>query len=193
MIDYLLENYQYEKAASYYKELMELTPQRDRARLMKILINDLNPNPGHYEQLDRFLLGYIHSGTITSDDALYYGFTLSLLQDRFTKDNINTLTGTYIDLRNKLREKYDFFVGYKDAPDYYLKALFAIVYFKQQEFGVAKALSDYAISKNPNYILPYQIKSYVFLLTQRYADAIQSLDVLVQLDPDKQERYQFLL
>jgi hypothetical protein len=49
-----------------------------------------------------------------------------------------------------------------------------------------------AIAENPNYILPYQIKAYVGLLTKQYDVTKQALDVLMQLDVDKLERYQFL-
>ena len=193
LIDFLLENFQYEKAASYYVELMKQTDDRDRSRLMKILINDLDPSPQLYPQLQWFLSSYVKSGAISAEDAIYYGFALELLQDKFKKEDINVLTWKYTAFKNKLREQHDLFYTYKDAPDYYLKALFAIAYFKQQEFGVAKALAEDAIAKNPNYILPYQIKSYVALLSQQYDNAISSLDILVQIDPEKQERYQFLL
>ncbi len=193
LIDYLVASAQYDKAASYFTELMKQTDDRDRARLMKILINDMHPSPQWYSELDGFLSNYIASGSIASDDAVYYRFTLNLLQGIFQKEEINKLTGEYAVFKNELWRQFDVFHSYTEAPDYYLKALFAIAYFKNQEFGVAKTLSDYAISKNPNYILPYQIKSYVGLLTHEYDITLSALDVLLQVDSDNQERYQFLL
>lgn len=192
LIDYLVSDFQYNKAANYFQELMSRTSTWDRSRLLKILINDLQPGPGHYDKLYGFLSGYIISWSINSDDALYYWFTLDLLRNKFDKNNINLLTGNYVDFKNLLRKQFDIYYGYKDAPDYYLKTLFGIAYFKRQDFGVAKALADMAIAENPNYILPYQIKAYVGLLTKQYDVTKQALDVLMQLDVDKLERYQFL-
>ncbi|MFA7284570.1 MAG: hypothetical protein WC004_01970 [Candidatus Absconditabacterales bacterium] len=193
LIDYLVAHFQYEKAASYFTQLMKQTDQWDRARLMKLLVNDMNPDPGLYPKLAQFLANYIASGSIATDDAIYYGFTLDLLQNRFKKEHINSLTGDYTDFKNTLWRQYDLYYSYTDAPDYYLKGLFAIAYFKNQEFGVAKSLAEYAITQNANYILPYQIKAYIGLLTNQHDLALTSLDVLVQIDADNQERYQFLL
>lgn len=193
LIDYLVSNFEYLKAASYYQELISQTNNWDRPRLLHILVNDLQPEPWHYDTLYNFLTSYISSWTISTEEALFYKFTLDLLREKFNKEDINLLTGKYIDFKNNLRRQYDTFYSYKDAPDYYLYALFGITYFKHQDFGIAKALADIAIKSNPNYILPYQIKAYVGLLTKQFDIAKQSLDVLVQLDLDKLERYQFLL
>jgi TolA-binding protein len=193
LVDYLLSDFQYEKAGTYFEELISQTNDRDRARLMKILINDLHPEPGYYDIVDNFLQGYIRSGTIAQDEAIYYGFTLDLLNDKFDKEAINTLTGKYIEFKNQLRRQYDNYLSYKDVSENYLTSLFAVTYFKRQEYGVAKRLAEKVIAKDPNYILPYQLKAYVWLLTKDYASAKWALDTLIQIDTDKLERYQFLL
>lgn len=193
LVDYLLSDFQYEKAGTYFEELISKTNDRDRARLMKILINDLQPEPGYYDIVDNFLQGYISSGTIYPDDAIYYGFTLDLLNDKFDKESINTLTGKYIDFKNELRRQYDNYLGYPDVSENYLTSLFAVSYFKRQEYGVAKKLAEKVIAKDANYILPYQLKAYVGLLTKDYTGSKASLDTLTQIDTDKLERYQFLL
>ena len=95
--------------------------------------------------------------------------------------------------KNDLRKQYDNYLSYKDVSDNYLTSLFAVTYFKRQEYGVAKKLSEKVIAKDPKYILPYQIKAYVGLITKEYESAKSSLDILVQIDADKLERYQFLL
>jgi hypothetical protein len=79
------------------------------------------------------------------------------------------------------------------VPNYYLDALFAVAYFKHQDFGVAVSLANRAIAKNPRYILPYQIKAYVGVLTRDSERALQALNVLIEIDESKLERYQFLL
>lgn len=161
LVDYLLSDFQYEKAGIYFEELISQTNERDRARLMKILINDLHPEPGYYDIVDNFLQGYINSGTIALDEAIYYGFTLDLLNDKFDKESINTLTGKYTEFKNQLRRQYDNYLSYKDVSENYLTSLFAVTYFKRQEYGVAKRLAEKVIAKDPNYILPYQLKAYV--------------------------------
>ena len=193
LVDYLLSDFQYEKAGSYFQELIGKTNDRDRARLMKILINKLNPDPWYYDVISNFLKGYVESWTIANDDAIYYSFTLDLLNDKFNKESINSLTGKYTVFKNDLRKQYDNYLSYKDVSDNYLTSLFAVTYFKRQEYGVAKKLSEKVIAKDPKYILPYQIKAYVGLITKEYESAKSSLDILVQIDADKLERYQFLL
>jgi hypothetical protein len=56
-----VSDFQYNKAANYFQELMSRTSTWDRSRLLKILINDLQPGPGHYDKLYGFLSGYIIS------------------------------------------------------------------------------------------------------------------------------------
>lgn len=66
------------------------------------------------------------------------------------------------------RKQFDLFFSYKDTQEYYRTALFAIAYFKHQDLGVAKALANNALHSNPQYILPYQIKTYVGILTKDF-------------------------
>ncbi len=193
LIDYLLSDFQYKKAASYFQELITQTPDRDRAKLLSILFNDLDPSPTHYATLSGFLNQYIASWSISVSDASFYTFTLNLLNDTFKKEEINTLTGSYTDFKNLLWRQFDTYYSYKDVPNYYLDALFAVAYFKHQDFGVAVSLANRAIAKNPRYILPYQIKAYVGVLTRDSERALQALNVLIEIDESKLERYQFLL
>lgn len=143
--------------------------------------------------LSWFLSNYVASGLINTDDRLFFDFTLKLLNNTFDKNQINTLTGRYTDFKNLLWQQYDMYYQYKDVPRYYLDGLFAIAYFKHQDFWVAKSLADRAIISNPRYILPYQIKAYVWVLTRNTDDAQKALNVLMEVDKTKLEWYQFLL
>lgn len=193
LVDYFLSDFQYEKAGNYFKDIIDFGDDRDRATMMKIGINDLNPWVDHYSKLQWLLSGYYASGVIDNDDYLFYSFTLDLLQNKFDKNDINSLTWHYTQFKNQLRSQFDTYYNYKDAPEYYLLGLFSITYFKHQDFGVAKQLATLAIQKNPNYILPYQVKAYVGLLTRDYENALEPLNTLIQIDSDAIERYQFLL
>lgn len=193
LIDYLIADFQYEKAAKYYEILIKQTNDWDRKRLLHIIINDLQPTPLHYKNVRQFLSGYVSGWFVKPEDAYYFYFTLDLLDGKFDKDNINALTWEYVSFKNLLWRQFDTYYNYTDSPDYYRTALFAIAYFKRQEFWIAKSLADQAISKNPQYILPYQIKAYVWILTKNLELAKSSLDILLQIDTEKNEWYQFLL
>ncbi len=193
LIDYLRSDFQYNKAANYFQELMKKTDDRERKKLLQIVINDTYPNPWHYEKLTSFLNEYNKEWKLDTDDYIFYDFTIKLLNGVFNKSDINLLTGDYTEFKNNLWKQFDLFYSYKDAPEYYRTALFAIAYFKHWDLWVAKSLANKALESNPEYILPYQIKTYVWILTRDFTWSKQNLDILLQLDPSSSERYQFLL
>lgn len=193
LIDYLWSDFQYDKAASYFQDLMKRTNERDRKKLLQITINDIYPNPWHYEKLSSFLDQYSKEWKLNNDDYIFFDFTIKLLNWVFNKTDINTLTGNYVEFKNSLRKQFDLFYSYKDAPEYYRTALFAVAYFKHWDLGVAKYLANKALESNSQYILPYQIKTYVWVLTRDFTWSKQNLDILLQLDPSSTEWYQFLL
>lgn len=193
LIAYLWSDFQYDKAASYFQELMKRTDDWERKKLLQIVVNDTYPDPWHYEKLTLFLDQYNKEWKLNYDDYVFYDFTIKLLNWTFNKSDINLLTGNYTEFKNNLRKQFDLYYSYKDAPEYYLKALFAVAYFKHGDLGVAKHLANQALEKNSQYILPYQIKTYVWVLTRDFTWSKQSLDILLELDPWFNERYQFLL
>jgi len=107
---------------------------------------------------------------------------LGLLSGDFNKDTINTLSGEYSEFKNNLRKQFDLYYSYKDVPEYYRTALFAVAYFKHQDLGIAKELANKALQSNPQYILPYQIKAYSSVLTKDFTGAKENLDILLQID-----------
>lgn len=78
-------------------------------------------------------------------------------------------------------------------PDYYFDTLVALELFNQWFFQPAKVLALYALQKDSNYILPYQILAYSNFLTNSRDTSIEYLKKLVDLDPNNAEKYQFLM
>lgn len=193
LINYLISDFQYSKAATYLSELIQRTNDRDRNSMARLMLNTQGDTPWGLTQTQTLIHSYFVSGFIDESDYRYYTLTIDILSWQLEKEMINNLTWSYTDFKNLLRKQHDTYESYKDVPAYYLDALFAIAYFKIQQFGIANTLADRALKANPEYILPYQIKSYVWVLTKQPDHAKQALETLITIDSSKLERYQFLL
>lgn len=193
VIDYYINLYQYDKAAKYFEELIGKTTDRDRAKFMDILVNNFDGSPVYYKQVRQLLEWYKSGGTISIADYYFYDIILDWLHGNYKQDKINNLSDKYTSIKNQLWWAVADADKYKDAPDYYKLWLLNMVFFKNNYFGVAKNISDRLISKNPKYILPYQIKAYIWLSTNYPDIAISQLNILMELDSDNIDYYHQLL
>lgn len=193
VIDYFINQYQYDKASKYFEVLITKTNDRDRAKFMDILINNFDWSPAYYKKVRQLLEGYKSWSTISMSDYYFFDLTLDLLHGNYQQNKLNNLTDKYIPIRDQFWAEISNADKYKDVPNYYKLGMLTMVYFKNNYFGVAKNISDYLISQNPKYILPYQIKAYIGLTTNRPDIAITQLNALMDLDSDNMDYYQQLL
>lgn len=193
VIDYYINLYQYDQAAKYFEELISKTVDRDRAKFMDILLNNFDWSPAYYKQV-RWLLEWYKSGNnISISDYYFYDIVLDRLHGNYQQNKINNLTDKYTSIRDQFWWAISDADKYIDVPDYYKLWLLNMVFFRNNYFGVAKNISDRLITTNPKYILPYQMKAYIWLSTNNPDMAITQLDILMNLDSDNIDYYHQLL
>lgn len=193
VIDYYINLYQYDKAAKYFEELISKTNDRDRAKFMDILVNNFDWSPAYYKQVRQLLEWYKSWSTIPMPDYYFYDIVLDRLHGNYQQNKINNLSDKYISIRDQFWWAITDADKYIDVPDYYKLGLLNMILFKNNYFGVAKNISDRLISTNPKYILPYQIKAYIWLSTDNPDMAISQLNILMDLDSDNIDYYHQLL
>ena len=195
---------------NYLKEYQFLKAKRFVENLPQIYRDDLKPSLNLRLSFNSFSLSsktvdetlkslietYQLKNMILAEDEYRYLWILSLMQQDY--DNFFELANNFTsDNHKSFAAKIQW---YKDQiskqmwmPKYYFDTLVALELFNQWLFQPAKVLALYSLQQNTKYILPYQILAYSNFLTNSRDTSIEYLKKLIDLDPNNEEKYRFLM
>lgn len=143
------------------------------------------------------MVGYYQTKSlISNDDATFYAALIKLWTNDFYGAKIlfeKIQSPTYTQIKNSLLEVYSNVATMRDMPLHYGTALFSLTLMKNGYFGVAKKLALQILTKDPDYILPYQILAYAHFLTHNWEPAISYALTLRDLEPSASDRYAFMI
>ena len=198
ILETYISEYQFTKAKKFIENLSETYfNQINPISYLQIYFNSfsLSSNTTN-ETLASIVESYQTAWKISDEDALRYKWIISLMNkdyDKFFEISAWFTSQSHIELVSKLN-------GYKNQiktqmwmPDYYFDTLVALELFNQWFFQPAKVLALSSLTKDANYILPYQVLAYSNFLTNSWDTSIEYLKKLVELDSDNVEKYRFLI
>ena len=199
LLDKLVKNYQFDDAKSYLLSINNWNYSKDIDSniYLHILINSISPtNPNDIIQFESILNQIYNDWLINKDGAYFYMWLIKIYnKDRdwatkifktipdsrysiFIKNYYDTLNNSYIK---------------SDISSYYKDGLVALTMLKNWYFSIAKKISLSIALTDEAYILPYQILAYSHFLTNDRETAIDYFFKLIDINPDKEENYKFLI
>ena len=198
ILETYISEYQFTKAKKFVESLSETYfSQINPLLYLQICFNSFSLSSNTTSETLRWIISnYQSNWKITDDDAMRYEWVIYLMNkdyDKFFEISSWFTSQSHISLVSRLNDYKDQIKTQMWMPDYYFDTLVALELFNQWLFQPAKVISLSSLSKDPNYILPYQVLAYANFLTNSRDTSIEYLKKLTELDPDNVEKYRFLM
>lgn len=185
----------YRTAIYLYQILLKTYPETATYdEYLKLLLN-------RWDYDAQFLTEYQHtintlssSGLITKQDQLFFTAFNTLISgdvDTFYQ-TVYQLTGDYAPIASDLLANFDTYSAYKQAPQQYLRWLFASTLLRYGYYAPAIHLAQQSLKFNPDYVLWHQIMAYANLMTHDRDTAKSYLTKLMESDSTHLITYQRL-
>lgn len=203
LIEKLAQNYEFEKANQYLKELMSNTDYDqsiDATLHLYIAIHDPTivsiTDPQSIQKIIPIMNTYKNEARLSEDDYHFYQWLIEIWNKNYkwAREIFNGIKSpnyqTAIQSITQAISKYD---STKAIPRYYQDALVSLSLLKNGYFSIAKKLALEVALEDNKYILPYQILAYTQFLTNNREAANDYFLKLADVDTSNQSLYKFLI
>ncbi|MFA5748153.1 MAG: hypothetical protein WC872_03520 [Candidatus Absconditabacterales bacterium] len=201
LIERLIQDYQFDKANEYVKILIKNFDYQsiDPNLYIYLKFNSQDISFASDDSIENILptiQDYKDKGLISVDNYNFYQGLIKVWYQDYSsaKTYFNALTNPiYKDFVVGFNKTLASFNSSQNIPTYYLDGLISLNMMKNGYFVIAKKIALDALSKDENYILPYQILAYSNFLTNNREVAIEYFSKLSEFDQTNKDLYQFLI
>ena len=195
LVTSLTDDGAYHTAIYLYQILLKEYPKQAKyPAYLKLLLNRGEYTPEFLTEYQTTINTLVASWVITTQDWLFFTSCRTLISgdvDTFYQI-VHQLSGEYAPIASDLLANLTTYSAYKQAPQQYLRWLFASTLLRHGYYAPAIHLAQQSLKLNPDYTLGLQIMAYGRLMTHDWDSSKSYLTQLMVLDPVHLITYQRL-